>query len=146
MACNKSHSNLSQCVHPLDIGIHDCEEDNIAGVICLKIAPTTVTKFNTPVTNKNSTDTKVNSITKVSQLLSTTLTNTSVINKSGADTKVNSNKSQSVLFGSVGAALAVGAIATVAVVGIAVLLGKKQRKRRSVSLTIILSIQFYFNY
>ena len=117
MACNKSHSNLSQCVHPQSIGIHECEEINTAGVICLKITPTAVTKFNTPVTNKNSTD-----------------------------NKVNSNKSQSALFGSVGAALAVGAIATVAVVGIAVLLGTKQRKRRSVSLIIILSVQFYFNY
>ena len=106
-------------------------------MICLTISSTTFTNFNTRVTNKNRADTTA---------LSTALTNTSVINKSGADTKVNSNKSQSVLFGSVGAALAVGAIATVAVVGIAVLIGKKQRKRRSVSLIIILSVQFYFNY
>ena len=42
MACNNSHANLSQCVHPLDIGIHDCEEDNIAGVICLSGADTKI--------------------------------------------------------------------------------------------------------
>ena len=126
-------------MHPLDIGIQNCERDNIAGVICLSISSTTFTNFNARVTDKNHADTTA---------LSTTLTNTSVINKSGADTKVNSNKSWSVLliFGSVGAALAVGVIATVAVVGIAVLIGKKQRKRRSVSLIIILSVQFYFNY
>ena len=107
VACDKSHSNLSQCVHPLDIGIHDCEEDNIAGVICLNIFSTEVT--NTPV----------------------------MLKYNGADIEVNSNKSQSALFGSVGAALAVGAIVTVAVVGIAVLLGTKQRKRRSVSLLLV---------
>ena len=109
VACNKSHSNLSQCVHPLDIGIQEYEEGNIAGVICLNISSTEVT--NTPVMKYN-----------------------------GADIKVNSNKSQSALFGSVGAALAVGAIVTVAVVGIAVLLGTKQKKRRSVSLLLILSV------
>ena len=116
VACNNSHANLSQCVHPQSIGIHECEEDNIAGVICLNISSTEVT--NTLVTKKN-----------------------------GTDTKVIGKESQSTLFGSVGAALAVGAIATVAVVGIAVLLGTKQRKRRSVSpIIIILSVQFYFNY
>ena len=112
MACNKSHSNLSQCVGQSNIGIHECEEGNIAGVICLNISSTEVT--NTPVMKYN-----------------------------GADIKVNPNKSQSALFGSVGAALAIGAIVTVAVVGIAVLLGTKQRKKRSVSLIIILSVQFY---
>ena len=109
VACNKSHSNLSQCVHPLDIGTHDCEEGNIAGVICLNIS-------------------------------STEVTNTSVMKYNGADIEVNSKKSQSALFGSIGAALAAGGIATVAVVGIAVLLGTKQRKRRSVSLLLILSV------
>ena len=34
VACNKSHLNLFQCVHPQSIGIHECEEDNNAGVIC----------------------------------------------------------------------------------------------------------------
>ena len=34
VACNNCHSNLSQCVHPNDIGIHDCNRDNTAGVIC----------------------------------------------------------------------------------------------------------------
>ena len=82
MACNKSHSNLSQCVHPLDIGIHDCEEDNIAGVICL----------------------------------------------SGADTKLNSDKSQSALFGSVGAALAVGATVVVCVVFVVVVAVNRKKK------------------
>ena len=82
VACNESHANLSQCVHPLDIGIHDCEEDNIAGVICL----------------------------------------------SGADTKLNSDKSQSALLGSVGAALAVGAIAVVCVVFVVVVAVKRRKK------------------
>ena len=101
VACNKSHSNLSQCVHPLDIGIHNCEEGNIAGVICLNISSTEVT--NTPVMKYN-----------------------------GADVEVNSNKSQSALFGSVGAALAVGAIAVVGIVFIVVAV--KRRKKNKIGI------------
>ena len=100
MACNKSHSNLSQCVHPLDIGIHECEEDNIAGVICLIVS-------------------------------STEVTNTSVTNKNGADTKVNGKESQSALFGSVGAALAVGAIAVVGIVFIVIMTVKRRTKNKN---------------
>ena len=66
-------------MHLLDIGIHECEQDNTAGVICLNISPSTVTNFNTAVTSKNRADITI---------LFTTLTNTSVTNKSGVDTKV----------------------------------------------------------
>ena len=120
MACNKSHSNLSQCVHPLNIGIHDCEENNTAGVICLNISSTT----NTPVTNKNAADTKI--------ISSTTLTNTLVTKKNGADIEVNSNISQSALFGSVGAALAVGAIAVVGIVFIAVVVKRRKKNKNGI--------------
>ena len=98
-ACNKSHLNLSQCVHPLDIGIHNCEEDNIAGVICLNVSSTVAE-----------------------------VTNTSATNKINADPTAKANKSQSALFGSVGAALAVGAIAVVGIVFIIVVAVKMRKK------------------
>ena len=34
VACNNNHSKLSQCVHPNDIGIHNCHRNNTAGVVC----------------------------------------------------------------------------------------------------------------
>ena len=120
VTCNKSHLNLSQCVHPLNIGIHDCERDNTAGVICLNISSTT----NTPVTHKNAADTKI--------ISSTTLTNTSVTKNNGADTKVISNISQSALFGSVGAALAVGAIAVACIVFIVVAVKRKKKNNNGI--------------
>ena len=119
VACNKSHLNLSQCVHPLNIGIHECEKNNTAGVICLNISSTT----KTPVTNKNA-DTNI--------ISSTTLTNTSVTKKNSADTKVNSNISQSALFGSVGAALAVGAIAVVGIVFIVVAVKRRKKSKNGI--------------
>ena len=36
VACNKSHSNLSQCVYPVNIGVQFCIGNNIAGVECLE--------------------------------------------------------------------------------------------------------------
>ena len=87
-------------------------------MICLNISST----INTPVTNKNAADTKI--------ISSTTLTNTSVTKKNGADTKVNSNLSQSALFGSVGAALAVGAIAMICIVFI-VVAAKRRKKNKN---------------
>ena len=41
VTCNQSHSGLLQCVHPQDIGIHDCDEENVAGVICPSVSTTT---------------------------------------------------------------------------------------------------------
>ena len=106
-ACNKSHLNLSQCVHPLDIGIHNCEEDNIAGVICLNVSSTVAE-----------------------------VTNTSATNKINADPTAKANKSQSALFGSVGAALAVGAIAVVGIVFV-VVMGVRRRKNMQQTLNVI---------
>ena len=44
ITCNHTHLELSQCVHPQSIGIHDCaSRDKRAGVICPEMAsfPTT---------------------------------------------------------------------------------------------------------
>ena len=38
VTCNQSHLKLLQCVHPLDIGVHDCDQENVAGVICLRLS------------------------------------------------------------------------------------------------------------
>ena len=43
VTCNQSHVELLQCVHPLDIGIHDCNQENVAGVICPNISTVTIT-------------------------------------------------------------------------------------------------------
>ena len=88
-------------MHPQSIGIHECEEDNIAGVICLNIS-------------------------------STEVTNTSVMKKNGTDTKVNGKESQSALFGSVGAALAVGAIVVVCIVFIVVAVRRREKNNNGI--------------
>ena len=41
--CDQNHSELFQCVHPQLIGIHDCDRENVAGVICPGPAITTIT-------------------------------------------------------------------------------------------------------
>ena len=41
VTCNQSHLELLQCVHPLDIGVHDCDRENVAGVICLSVSDAT---------------------------------------------------------------------------------------------------------
>ena len=34
VTCDQSHLELLQCVHPKDIGVHDCDQENAVGVIC----------------------------------------------------------------------------------------------------------------
>jgi hypothetical protein len=45
ITCDQSHSELLQCMHPIYIGIHDCDRENAAGVICpnLSIVMSTTT-------------------------------------------------------------------------------------------------------
>ena len=44
VACDQSHSELLQCVHPHDIGIHNYyNRENVAGVICPNVSITTAT-------------------------------------------------------------------------------------------------------
>ena len=38
VTCNQSHSELLQCVHPLDIGIRNCDQQTVAGVICPNVS------------------------------------------------------------------------------------------------------------
>ena len=41
VTCDQSHLKLLQCVHPQNIGIHDCDRENVAGVICSQLSTTT---------------------------------------------------------------------------------------------------------
>ena len=41
VACDQSHLELLQCVHPQDIGVHDCDRENVTGVICPQLSTTT---------------------------------------------------------------------------------------------------------
>jgi hypothetical protein len=43
VTCARSHSQLIQCVHPQDIGIHDCDRENVAGVICPNVSDSAAT-------------------------------------------------------------------------------------------------------
>ena len=58
--CNQSHTNLSQCVHELSIGLRECTSNNIAGVICMEAEITSAQGATTPssITNRMSTTLK----------------------------------------------------------------------------------------
>ena len=43
VTCDQRHSELLQCVPPLGIGIHDCNRENVAGVICPNKVISTIT-------------------------------------------------------------------------------------------------------
>ena len=61
IACDRSHLVvlLNQCVHPADIGIHNCDRGNVAGVICptittiTDIPSTTLRLFSTTLISTN---------------------------------------------------------------------------------------------
>ena len=38
VVCDRNHLELLQCVHPQGFGIHDCGQENIAGVICPNVS------------------------------------------------------------------------------------------------------------
>ena len=61
VTCNQSHSELLQCMHPLDIGIHNCDRENVAGVVCPNVSATTTT--NTPLTPNTGTTPQNNNYT-----------------------------------------------------------------------------------
>ena len=46
VTCGQNHSELLQCVHLQGIGIHNCDRENIAGVICPKISAITTATTN----------------------------------------------------------------------------------------------------
>ena len=69
--CNQSHTNLSQCVHELSIGLLDCRSENIAGVTCQE----STTSLDTTTATKGTTGSS--STTHVA-ILSTTTPGTTV--------------------------------------------------------------------
>lgn len=38
VTCDQSHSKLSQCVHPKQIGLHNCDRNQAVGVVCHEIS------------------------------------------------------------------------------------------------------------
>ena len=59
VTCNQSHSSLLQCVHPQDIGIHDCDRENVAGVICPNVSTITAAAAATTNISPNITSTEI---------------------------------------------------------------------------------------
>ena len=57
VACDQSHLELLQCVHPQDIGAHECDQENVAGVICPNVSTTTAATMNNPSNITTSTTT-----------------------------------------------------------------------------------------
>ena len=51
VTCDQNHSELLQCVHTLDIGIHNCDQENVAGVICPNVISTIATTTTNIATN-----------------------------------------------------------------------------------------------
>ena len=52
--CDQSHLELLQCVHPKDIGVHDCDRENV-GVICPYVSDaSTITSIAAVTTFKHS--------------------------------------------------------------------------------------------
>ena len=45
VTCDQSLLELLQCVHPQAIGIHDCDRENVAGVICPNVSTATITSI-----------------------------------------------------------------------------------------------------
>ena len=55
VTCDQSHLELLQCVHPQNIGVHDSDRENVAGVICLSVSDaTTITSTAAVTTFKHS--------------------------------------------------------------------------------------------
>ena len=158
-ACNNSHSNLSQCVHPNDIGIHDCNRNNTAGVVCPipTISPngSKVTKCPASGVICSSPTTEFLSTIQTTSIIVSTLllnepsvtTNTRIntssfiattlllqeqpvtVNTSSKPTVATSSQSQLALFGSVGAVLAIGAVTVVALLLVVVVVLPIKRKK-----------------
>ena len=57
--CDQSHSELFQCVHPLGIGIHNCDREHVAGVICPNMTIAIFTTIDIPSTTLISTNTQI---------------------------------------------------------------------------------------
>ena len=57
VTCNQSHLELLQCVHPQNIGVDDCDRENVAGVICPNASTTIAATMNKPSNITTSTTT-----------------------------------------------------------------------------------------
>lgn len=73
VTCSQSHLELLECVHRLEIGIHNCDRENVAGVVCPSVsAITTATTDISP--NITSTETTPQNISTLFFVNSTLLT------------------------------------------------------------------------
>ena len=61
VTCDRNHLPmvLLQCVHPADIGIHNCGRENVAGVICPNMTIAIFTTIDIPSTTLISTNTQI---------------------------------------------------------------------------------------
>lgn len=60
VACDQNHSELLQCVYPANIGIHNCDWENVAGVICpirTTVTPSTALFLTTLISTNTQTGT-----------------------------------------------------------------------------------------
>ena len=76
--CDDSHLKLSQCVHPLSIGLRECPDSPRAGVICPELASPSITTTSPSISytlqtiQPSTTTTSVNKITPSSPYYSQT--------------------------------------------------------------------------
>ena len=59
VTCDRSHSEVLQCVHPQDIGAHDCDRENVSRVICPNTTIAMFTTTDIPSTNTQIIDSEV---------------------------------------------------------------------------------------
>ena len=143
VACNNSHSNLSQCIHPNEIGIYNnyCNRnDTAAGVVCPIL---TISPNNSKVeSDKCSTSGKICSSTTTKLLLTTiridVSSTTLLLNEPSVSTNTptvaTSSQSQLALYGSVGAVLAVGTVAVVALLLVVVVVLIRRKKNKNITM------------
>ena len=74
VTCNHTHLNLSQCVHPESIGLHDCiSQDKKAGVICPELARFSTAIISPSTMNSSISSTEVYSTTTLVLITVSTL-------------------------------------------------------------------------
>ena len=81
VTCDQSHLELLQCVHPKDISVHDCDQENVVGVICPYVSDAStitsiaaVTTFKHPNISPNITYVTISEVTPQNNVSSSTVT------------------------------------------------------------------------
>ena len=135
VTCNNSHTKLSQCVHPNDIGIHNCNRNNTAGVVCpiptistnksIVDVPSDISASLNSIVLYNPTITQNSETTKLQQAI---LASVIPYNPSVTHNYSKTSKLQTAILASVGSVLFLFIVAIAAVV-LALVLWKKLKRR-----------------